>query len=306
MIATDAAKQRRHAADMRNGQRHCPECGLWVYDRNRRQCPLAHCRARLPGSCPEDCHWCGLCSADDCVKCATADAPATEPAQQEVEEDERAAARRQERQAQAKRKQAEADARKLREKELQRREASGFKPGMAPPTAPAPAPARKPRRRTRARPTANAAPDENMSTITDDADDGQASTVATEADIEQPWLVATFGTSTGTLLAKQTPKQKTDQMPLTTDEADDVQTAPTMVKENMGSALAGFFAKAPLGQNFDFVLHCVGADDLDDLLQFTESRDDLDPLVKAGMLPIHRNKLFQAIQKEKEARNIGS
>lgn len=59
---------------------------------------------------------------------------------------------------------------------------------------------------------------------------------------------------------------------------------------------------ASVGPEFDvlFVAQHTGASSYDDLITFIEAKEDLDALVKEGMTPLQRNKLFRAIQKERE------
>lgn len=59
-----------------------------------------------------------------------------------------------------------------------------------------------------------------------------------------------------------------------------------------------------VGSEFDpaFVKLHVGTDDLDELVEFTYDRNDLSPLVDAGLKPLLRNKLYRAIVEEQMAR----
>jgi len=77
----------------------------------------------------------------------------------------------------------------------------------------------------------------------------------------------------------------------------EVNTAPALVVH-----IDDFLAK--VGPEFDptFVKFNVGTDDLDELLQFTTEKNDLSPLVDAGLKPLLRNKLFRAILEEKAER----
>lgn len=59
---------------------------------------------------------------------------------------------------------------------------------------------------------------------------------------------------------------------------------------------------ASVGPEFDavFVEKHTGASKYEDLITFIETKEDLEPLVEAGMTPLQRNKLFRAILKERE------
>lgn len=60
-----------------------------------------------------------------------------------------------------------------------------------------------------------------------------------------------------------------------------------------------------VGSEFDpaFIKLHVGTDDLDELIELTWDKSDLQPLVDAGLKPILRNKLFRAILEERAARS---
>merc|ERR1711971_1073799 len=61
---------------------------------------------------------------------------------------------------------------------------------------------------------------------------------------------------------------------------------------------------ATVGSELDplFVKLHVGTSDLNELLEFTWERDDLSPLVDAGLKPLLRNKLYRAILEERAER----
>ena len=84
-----------------------------------------------------------------------------------------------------------------------------------------------------------------------------------------------------------------------------------LLQHSFGTARVGRMAGAhmsrfaefcnKLGPEFDpdFIKRCVGTNDFDEFLELTWEPSDLSPLVSAGMKPLHRNKLFAAIQREK-------
>merc|ERR1719181_1652429 len=61
---------------------------------------------------------------------------------------------------------------------------------------------------------------------------------------------------------------------------------------------------AGLGQDFDaqFIAEHLGSASLDDIIELTVDVSELQEIVEQGMKPIHRNKLWSAIVKERETR----
>merc|ERR1712107_406728 len=64
--------------------------------------------------------------------------------------------------------------------------------------------------------------------------------------------------------------------------------------------LQAFLARVGPGFDALFIAEHTGVSNYDDLITYTETREDLNPLVEAGMTPLQRNKLFRAILKERE------
>lgn len=67
--------------------------------------------------------------------------------------------------------------------------------------------------------------------------------------------------------------------------------------------LASFLAGVGPEFDSDFVKKHSGAADYEDLITLTYTSADLDPLVEAGMKPLHRNKLFRAIKRVQASRD---
>jgi len=63
---------------------------------------------------------------------------------------------------------------------------------------------------------------------------------------------------------------------------------------------------AVVGPEFDaaFISEHIGSENLDDIIELTVDEADLQPLIEHGMKPLHRNKLWSAIAKEREVRRV--
>lgn len=93
-----------------------------------------------------------------------------------------------------------------------------------------------------------------------------------------------------------------DVLPAQVLDDVDQETASTSVPASVdGKARLQSFLLS-VGPEFDiaFVTQHSGADNYEDLIEYTLSREDLNPMVDAGMKPLQRNKLFRAIEKERE------